>query len=286
MSDGDVRMMNAMTGCLLIILSCLTCATATARNNDSSTLDSLPPSDSNNTQSAGGNQNEVDQMIEQAGVFVSKGDTAGSIAALTKAIEKNPKCDRAYYLRGKVYSDIVDDDEKAVPDFQEAARLMPSMSRYWTSLGNSLYYVNRYREAVKALDRALETSDAELTAVKLKYGGAINGYVLELKLHQYQGTILRRKALCYEELGDRELEKVDKKEHYYMKMANTYYSMHKFAESIPFFDKAVQFSKSNTLRYYRGLALIKVGRKSEGDKDIQIALDNGYKHPQKSKNHR
>ncbi len=147
---------------------------------------------------------QAEQLLQQAETLFHLDNGAGCIAFSTKAIAINPKIDRAYYLRGIAYSNLLDDDEKALEDFRQAVRLKPADKFYWEQFGRSCFYVGHDKEAIDALTKSIILEDAELTNSKDKDHSALTAFYSDLHIRKTQALKYYLRAMAYNEIHQRE----------------------------------------------------------------------------------
>jgi tetratricopeptide (TPR) repeat protein len=105
---------------------------------------------------------QIKELFQQASDTAKRGNLDGAIAALTQAIELDPKLAPAYYNRGLFYQ-IKHDYAKAIADFNEAIEINPNLAPAYNNLA-WIYATNpdsSFRNGKKALE--LATKACELT---------------------------------------------------------------------------------------------------------------------------
>lgn len=85
------------------------------------------------------------------------------------AIQLDPKCAEAYFIRGKgLYNSAYGDEAQALKDMQMCAQLNPDYPRVWEYLGRLYESQDQFPSALKAFSKAIEKSPAERDLYKFR----------------------------------------------------------------------------------------------------------------------
>jgi tetratricopeptide (TPR) repeat protein len=99
---------------------------------------------------------DASAFVERGLIYVEKKDFPNAIADANRALAIDPKQARAYNLRGTAIRSM-GDPEKALPDFNRAVDSDPSLANFFQRAA-TLQILNRHRDAIDDLDRAIEIS--------------------------------------------------------------------------------------------------------------------------------
>jgi tetratricopeptide (TPR) repeat protein len=141
---------------------------------------------------------------------------AESVAACDRLIRRNPRDADAYFKRG-MYHAVGDDGaanghdyERAIADFNQAIRLSPNNTEYWTARGDAFGYKGDYDRAIADYGQVLRLNpdDASTYAKrgdaygdKMDYDRAIADYDQAIKLDPDESYYVGRGDL-YSRKGD------------------------------------------------------------------------------------
>jgi len=103
---------------------------------------------------------EPEAMNNRGGMKYRKGDLAGAVADFSRAVELNPKHRDAHLNRAAAYFDM-GEYEKSIDDRRQGIELEPENlenHQEFASIAEALQRLNRNREAIAALDRAIQTA--------------------------------------------------------------------------------------------------------------------------------
>lgn len=108
-------------------------------------------------------QKEVVKSLDLAYDFYEKGDYAGAIRYLDKAVETFPNDPKVYYYRG-LTRDALNDFKGAVSDFRETVNIDRNYVVAYYKLAEALEKINKKKEALYMYEKYLgaETTDPEL----------------------------------------------------------------------------------------------------------------------------
>ncbi|MFN3076589.1 MAG: tetratricopeptide repeat protein [Alphaproteobacteria bacterium] len=127
----------------------------------------------------------------------TRGDFAGAIAMITKALELNPSLNTAHRNLGNALSDC-GRYEEAVAHYRRFLSVEPEVAGGWVSLGSALKFLNRPQETEEAYSRAVELEPTveshrfERGLGRLLYGDYAGGWAdWEFRWHQPQLKPLR-----------------------------------------------------------------------------------------------
>jgi tetratricopeptide (TPR) repeat protein len=158
------------------------------------------------------NLNSAEEYFYRAYEFAEKGDYAGSISDLTKAIELNPNNDRFYYNRGTSYYKFDKDYYGAAEDdYNKAIKINPNFVEAYHNRGIVRNALNKSYLAISDFNKAIEINpnNPELyfnrgSAKKNEknYYGAIADYTKALEINPNYFYAYLQKALTKDKLKD------------------------------------------------------------------------------------
>src|SRR5437667_9951983 len=130
----------------------------------------------------------ADELLTQAGVSFAKGTREDAIELATKAIEAEPKNAKAYYVRGRFYSEVRQ-PQKAVKDFNQALVLDPKAALPYYHRGEESFKLGRIKESAADFDKFLDLSPDQATklgqpGLSLYYAGRYEDGQRQFELHQ------------------------------------------------------------------------------------------------------
>ena len=114
--------------------------------------------------------------LEGTGVTLwDKGDTAGAITNLDKALAMDDTRDYAHWARGAI-RDEAGEYPAALPDLERAVELVPDNAGYQEWLADCLFNLERYEEARAAIDMALVLDPSREGAQRISADLTAKGY--------------------------------------------------------------------------------------------------------------
>src|SRR6267143_4151153 len=130
----------------------------------------------------------VDTLLNQAAEAFDKGRRDEAFALCAKAIEKEPKSLRPYYVRGRFYA-MAQQHEKSVTDFDAALKLNPDASMAYHYRGEERFKLGRFQEAVADFDKYIELVPNEAAnhwqrGIACYYAGQYRAGRRQFELHQ------------------------------------------------------------------------------------------------------
>ncbi|KIM02537.1 MAG: hypothetical protein KU28_12390 [Sulfurovum sp. PC08-66] len=145
--------------------------------------------------------------------FALDGQYAQALTAYQKAIEINPKDDKAYYNMGIAYFNLKKYD-KAVTAYQKAIEINPKDAKVYHSMGVAYAYLNEYDKALTAFQKAIEINpknDSTYILMGISYG-VLNEYDKALTAFQKAVAINPKFDYPYIYMGNayRNLKEYDK----------------------------------------------------------------------------
>ena len=111
--------------------------------------------------------NDFNYFFQRAYDKRQKGDKAGSIKDLNRAIELDSKQPHAYYNRGQNKMDL-DDFYGAISDFEKAIVLDSSDPDSYWNLGYSFYQIKSYKNALKNTNKAISYKKNHIELLNLR----------------------------------------------------------------------------------------------------------------------
>lgn len=100
-------------------------------------------------------EGEAQRHHDNAVKLYSLGNINGAIVEFTKAIELNPKFDRAYTNRGIMWQELGESD-KAIMDYDKAVEINPKQFAAYNSRGNAWRFKGDFERAIADLSTAIE----------------------------------------------------------------------------------------------------------------------------------
>lgn len=92
-----------------------------------------------------------------------------AVAQASKAIQLDPKCTEAYFIRGKgLYNSAYGDEAQALKDVEMVVALDPKYPRGWEYLGRLYESQDQLPNALKAFNKAVEASPGERDLYKFR----------------------------------------------------------------------------------------------------------------------
>ena len=79
----------------------------------------------------------------------------------TNAIRKNPNYVAAYFNRGILYTDLINQFDKGIADFKKVLELNPNNMDATINIGICYYKMNRWKEALQQYTRAIQSFPVE-----------------------------------------------------------------------------------------------------------------------------
>lgn len=102
------------------------------------------------------NPEYIDAYYNRAIARVKLGEYWPAIDDVTKVIYLDPTNDRAFYLRGLIYSENLNDYETGINDFTEAIRLNPRIAAPYFKRGNARYRIGDRERAIDDYNQAID----------------------------------------------------------------------------------------------------------------------------------
>ena len=133
-------------------------------------------------------EKSADEFLTQAGVSFAKGHREDAIELATKAIEAEPKNAKAYYVRGRFYSEVRQ-PQKAVKDLSQALVLDPAAGLAFYHRGEENFKLGRIKESAADFDKFVALSPDQAPklwqrGISLYYAGRYEDGQRQFELHQ------------------------------------------------------------------------------------------------------
>ena len=151
------------------------------------------------------------QQYEKGVALFRNGDPDGSIHALKRAIELNPRFTEAYHVLGLVYFKGKRDALHAVESLNQAHQLDPDSARILNDLADVYIAQGKSQEAEQVLRKAIEAAPAgkeayldlaRLYETRQDRAAAARIYQMLLRMHPDQTDALYNLASLYDRQGD------------------------------------------------------------------------------------
>ena len=151
------------------------------------------------------------QQYEKGVALFRNGDPDGSIHALKRAIELNPRFTEAYHVLGLVYFKGKRDALHAVESLNQAHQLDPDSARILNDLADVYIAQGKSQEAEQVLRKAIEAAPAgkeayldlaRLYETSQDRAAAARIYQMLLRMHPDQTDALYNLASLYDRQGD------------------------------------------------------------------------------------
>src|SRR5712672_3437138 len=107
--------------------------------------------------SAGAVEKSTDELLNQAGVSFAKGNREEAIELAAKAIQAEPKNAKAYYVRGRFYSEVRQ-PQKVVQDFTRTLTLDSRAALAYYHRGAEGFKLGRVKESAADFDKYADRS--------------------------------------------------------------------------------------------------------------------------------
>lgn len=260
--------------------------------NDFSGTGSSNISGSNQTYDQNSSKNSQFYYNQASAKYQNK-DYDGAYIDITKSIEADPNNSGAYYFRGILNLYNKRNFELAVNDFTKCIQMKPEVAESYFMRGIAYESLEKYIEANKDYTSSIKIDKDNLDAyfrrglVKSNLGdraGAIIDYDYIInykgsKKNEFKAmaTTYNNKAYCLVELGNNtealplvnKALDIEKGEAYiWDTRGEIFYNLQEYEKCIKDMDKALSIAESENSYYIRGLAKIKLGKKSEGCSDL------------------
>ncbi len=108
----------------------------------------------------GAAETKVDELLTQARAAYQKGSQAEALALVTKAIETEPKNERAYFLRASLH-EANRRHEKAIADFDQFLKLNPRVPEAWQRRGTEHFKLGHFEQSIADFDKFIELVPAQ-----------------------------------------------------------------------------------------------------------------------------
>ena len=272
-------------------------------NQTSSSSNSSSP----NISSSSSTQNSTSNSDQQAATYYKKAeelwekqDFKGALEQITLSIEASPNYAGSYYFRAFVYLYGIRNFDNAISDFNKSIQMEPDFEGAYFYRGMAYQSLEKNIEAIKDFSKVIslnkENTDAYFMRALVKSNlndrqGAISDYDEIIKREKTakpsiykMSTVYNNKAYCLVELGKpsealpivtRALD-LDKSEAYiWDTRGEAYFKLGEYEKCIKDMDKAISIEESDNSYYIRGLAKVKLGKKTEGCSDLSKAGELG-----------
>jgi tetratricopeptide (TPR) repeat protein len=190
---------------------------------------------------------------------------------------------------------LLQEYRSAKPEWQAVCKTDPNQKQNWYYLGLVQAKLANDKEALKALNKALELDgnfiEARMARAELNLRGQRYKEVLvdidtALKVLQYTEDLFVNRGLAllglkrYPEavqMFERVLKKNEQNVHAWFGLGNVHYNTKNFEQAIAAFDKAIQLKPNFELAYFkRGMAKMEIKQTQEGCKDLLKSASFGY----------
>ena len=101
-----------------------------------------------------------DELLTQARAAYKNGSQAEALALVTKAIEAEPKNERAYFLRASLH-EANQRHEKAIADFDQFLKLKPRAAEGWQRRGTEHFKLGHFEQSIADFDKVIELVPAQ-----------------------------------------------------------------------------------------------------------------------------
>lgn len=184
------------------------------------------------------------------------GNYEAALNAFNRSIEINPQFADAWYQKGKTLTGF-GDFEEALKSYNQSIAINPNSSESWYWKAGVLAELGRYDEAVRAYDDAIKVDPSQADCW-LSRGGALNKINREAEAN----ASFARAA----ELYDKAIEANPLDIMALQGKGTALYHMGMINDSIRYFDRVIEY-KPTFYRsyYYKGKALLDLGRRSEAE---------------------
>jgi tetratricopeptide (TPR) repeat protein len=206
---------------------------------------------------------------DMALVYRALNQNENALEYLTKVIEINPEVPLAYINRARLYSENLEEPEKAESDFNKAIEIDSTYNHGYRSRGDFYYNQGKYNEAILDYSKILELEPENLDALH-KRGNA------------YWKLDVNDKALvdfsrCEQLDKDKAFAKV---QYLYNGMALAYRNLNQYEKALEYYTKEIEISPDAPLGYVNRARLyaeqLNDPEKAELDFNNAIALDSTY----------
>ncbi len=179
---------------------------------------------------------------------------------LGEAVAKNEKDAESVYTLGRTYLEL-EEEKKAIPEFEKAIELEPTRSQWQYELGLIYYSQNDFANSLKYFDLAAANGYNKTNDFYENYGFA------QIYSGDAQNGIKTLNVVMERKPNNKELLN---------NIAHAFYDTKKYNEALDYFTKMLNLNpKDATTLYMAGLTFQKLGQVEKGKKicDHAIAMD-------------
>ncbi len=248
--------------------------------------------------------------FSQAQGRYQKEDFIGSLNYINKAIELDANDIIAYYLRGFTHLYGINNYERAIQDFSKCIQLNPNFLEAFAMRGKAYQKLRKHNEAIQDFNAYIYNNPDsidiyfERALSRLELGdqiGAINDYdeIIKRKDHVKSssvllGTVYNNKAYALVLLGEYDsalpivnyaLSLEPQESYIWGTRGELYYHIHEYEKCISDMTKSIELEENKETKarsddpgvpyYFKGLSEIHLGRREDGCKDLEKALELG-----------
>jgi tetratricopeptide (TPR) repeat protein len=252
-------------------------------------------------------KSNINNSYEKALKDIEGENYESAYKTLNYILEEDPNNIRALFQRGKINLYIKNNYDLAIEDFKKLIDIKPEITEGYLLRGEAFYEKGDFYQAINDYSKFLSSNpnDTDVLFMRaLAKSGEGNKYypiedydmIIKLentaKPRNYKmSTVYNNKAYClvglenYTDalpLVNKALE-LDKSEAYiWDTRGEIYYKLKQYQKCVSDMNNAILIKESANSYYYRGLAQLKLGKKTLGCKDLSKASDLGKEEATKS----